>query len=36
MSDERLTRIETLLREAFAPSKLLIKDQETLAMMTIK
>ena len=30
MSDERLTRIETLLREAFAPSKLLIKDQSHL------
>ena len=30
MSEDRLTRIERLLRDAFAPSQLLIKDQSHL------
>ena len=30
MSDDRLTRIEELLNEAFSPSRLLVKDQSHL------
>lgn len=30
MSDERVTRIEALLNEAFAPTRLLVKDQSHL------
>lgn len=30
MSDDRIARIEALLREAFAPSRLFVKDQSHL------